>query len=90
VSSDTWVRKLTAVVAAGKGTTMAAEQRLIEIETKLAHQERLLSELDSALTSQQAQMTRLEQLCQSMIARLRTMADAAPAESNADERPPHY
>ncbi|MDH4048905.1 MAG: SlyX family protein, partial [Gammaproteobacteria bacterium] len=66
------------------------EQRLIEIETKLAHQEQLLSELDRALTGQQAQMTRLEQLCQSLIDRIRSMADAAPAGPAGDERPPHY
>ena len=44
------------------------EQRLIEIETKLAHQEHLLSSLDDALTRQQAQLTRLEELCRSLAA----------------------
>jgi uncharacterized coiled-coil protein SlyX len=39
------------------------EQRFVDLETKLAHQEHLLLELKS---------------------------EAAPADANADEKPPHY
>lgn len=74
----------------GQGISDVDEKRIIEIETKLAHQERILSDLDRALADQQAQMTRLEQLCQSLVLRLRSLADAAPAEANVEERPPHY
>jgi SlyX protein len=66
------------------------EQRLIDIETQLAHQERLLADLDLALADQQVQLGRLEQLCQSLIERLRSMAEAAPTAATPDERPPHY
>ena len=69
--------------------TEADDRRFIELETKLAHQEQLLSELDRALASQQAQMTRLEQLCQSLIERFRSMSEASPPHTG-DERPPHY
>jgi SlyX protein len=65
------------------------EQRLIEIETRLAHQDRLLGDLDLALTSQQAQLTRLEQMCQKLIDHMRSMSDAE-ADEPGDERPPHY
>jgi SlyX protein len=66
------------------------EERLIDIETRLAHQERLLGDLDTALGSQQAQLMRLEQLCQSLIDRMRSMAEAAVTAAPGDERPPHY
>jgi SlyX protein len=66
------------------------EQRLIEIETKLAHQEHLLSKLDDALTCQQAQLTRLEELCRSLLQRIRSLPEPAAEGAAGDERPPHY
>jgi SlyX protein len=64
------------------------EDRLIDIETKMAHQEQLLSELNDALTDQQGQISRLESLCQSLIDRLKSLAEHA--DPSGDERPPHY
>jgi SlyX protein len=66
------------------------ENRLIDIETKLAHQEQLLSELNEALTDQQAQMSCLQTLCQSLIDRFKPLADNAGVDEIGDERPPHY
>ena len=66
------------------------DERMIDIETRLAHQDRLLGDLDVALASQQAQLMRLEQLCQSLLERMRSMAEAAATAKPEDERPPHY
>ncbi len=66
------------------------ENRVIEIETKLAHQEQLLSELNEALTDQQAQISGLERLCQSLIERVKSLPDSSSADQATDERPPHY
>ena len=66
------------------------EERLIKIETKLAHQENLLTELDEIVASQQAQITRLERLCRSLTDRIRSLSDAGPDDQVADQRPPHY
>jgi uncharacterized coiled-coil protein SlyX len=33
---------------------------------------------------------RLEQLCESLLERIRSMADSAPTSAAGDERPPHY
>lgn len=66
------------------------DKRMIEIETKLAHQEHLLGELNTVLTSQQSQLTRLEDLCESLIGRIRSMSDSEVASDSAAERPPHY
>ncbi len=66
------------------------DDRLIDIETKLAHQEHLLSELNEALSDQQAQIGRLELLCQSLIDRVKSLAEGAGADQASNERPPHY
>jgi SlyX protein len=66
------------------------EKRVIEIETKLAHQEDLLSELNEALTDQQAQISGLERLCQSLIERVKSLLDSSSADQATDDRPPHY
>ena len=66
------------------------EKRVIEIETKLAHQEHLLSELNEALTDQQAQISGLERLCQSLIDRVKSLLDSSSADQATDDRPPHY
>jgi SlyX protein len=66
------------------------EQRMIDIEVKLAHQEHALDEVNRVLTDQQAQLTRLEQLCESLVDRLRAMSDAPAADERDDDKPPHY
>jgi SlyX protein len=63
---------------------------MIEIETKLAHQEDMLAELNTAVTNQQSQITLLEDLCETLVGRVRSLSDAAPDIDPADERPPHY
>ncbi|MDX1404674.1 MAG: SlyX family protein [Woeseiaceae bacterium] len=65
------------------------EDRLVNIEIKLAHQEDVLAALNEALTSQQAQITRLETLIDSLIERVRVLSEARAAQ-DGDERPPHY
>ena len=67
-----------------------SNERLIEIESKLAHQEQLLSELNDVVTEQQAKIMQLEQLNASLIERVRAIGDAAPGDDPEDERPPHY
>ena len=66
------------------------DDRLINIETKMAHQEQLLAELNEAVTSQQAQITRLESLCQSLIDRVSSLAANSGSGQVTDDRPPHY
>ena len=66
------------------------EERLVDIEVKLAHHENALDEVNRVLTDQQAQLARLEQVCQLLVERLRTISEAAPAERHEEERPPHY
>lgn len=66
------------------------ERRFVDIETKLAHQEHMLLELNDVITKQQEKIMRLESLCDSIIERVRSLAEAAPVDPNVDEVPPHY
>ena len=66
------------------------EQRFVDLETKLAHQEHLLLELNDIITKQQENIMRLEKLCDSIIERVRSLGEALPAGENVDEKPPHY
>jgi SlyX protein len=65
------------------------EQRLIDIEVKLAHQEHALDEISQVLTDQQAQLSRLEQVCRSLAERLRSISEGTSAGEH-DDKPPHY
>ncbi len=66
------------------------EERLIQIETKLAHQDQTLIELNDALAEQQAAIMSLEQLCAAIAERLRSLGDGESSAPPEDERPPHY
>lgn len=67
------------------------EQRMIDIETRLAYQEQALDELSTALADQQGQIGRLERLAERLELRLAALAESLPAAGAAtDERPPHY
>jgi len=65
------------------------DERFVEIEVKLAHQEQVMSELNEVVTEQQAKLMQLEELCTSLIQRVRSIGDGT-ADSEQDERPPHY
>lgn len=66
------------------------EQRFVDIETKLAHHEHLVLELNDVITKQQEKIMRLESLYDSIVERVRSLAEVAPSDSSVDEVPPHY
>lgn len=70
--------------------TGMTEERLIDIESKLAHQDQLLFELNDVITKQQEKIMRLETLCESIVERVRALGEAQSADESSDERPPHY
>jgi len=67
-----------------------SEERFVDLESRLAHQDQLLHELNDVVTEQQARLMQREELCCSLIERVRAMGEGAPAGSADDERPPHY
>ncbi len=66
------------------------EERFIDLESRLAHQDKLLSDLNDVVTEQQVKIMRLDELCRSLIDRVRSLGEALPAGDPGDERPPHY
>jgi SlyX protein len=66
-----------------------SEERLVDIEVKLAHQDQLLVDLDKVVTDQQARIMQLEELVATLVDRVRSMGEAGP-DTPQDETPPHY
>jgi len=67
-----------------------SEERFIDLETRLAHQDQLLNELNDVVTAQQSKIMQLEELCKALIQRVRSVSDGVPDGDSGDERPPHY
>ncbi len=69
---------------------MELEQRINEVETRLAFQETTLQELNEALTSQQQQLTQLHALLEKLRERIAELASNMQADSSVEPPPPHY
>lgn len=67
-----------------------SDERLVEIEMKLAHQDQALIELNDVLTKQQETIMTLERLVASMVERMAELDDGSSDAGSAGERPPHY
>ena len=67
-----------------------SEERFIDLESRLAHQDQMLSELNDVVTEQQTRLMQLEELCRGLVDRVRSLGEGMPAGDPADERPPHY
>jgi SlyX protein len=64
------------------------EERFIDIEIKLAHQEDLVESLNQRVYEQQKQIDQLEAMLAALAERVRTTSQAN--QSPLNERPPHY
>jgi len=65
-------------------------QRLIDIETKLAYQEDLIQELNKTVHSQQLKLDQLEETLRSLALRYVSALEHDDSEHPVDEKPPHY
>jgi len=70
-------------------TQQSTEQRLIDLETRIAFQEDAIQDLSDVLYRQQQQLDRLEQMCNLILQRLQDLP-AGSGGNGGDERPPHY
>jgi SlyX protein len=72
-----------------QGKSMS-EERFIDLESRLAHQDQLLNELNDVVTEQQAKIMQLEDMCKLLVQRVRSVGDGISEGDPGDERPPHY
>ena len=66
------------------------DERLIDIETKLAYQEDLIEELNKTIYQQQQRLDRLAGVCQSLAERIEALGAAKDGGLLSQEKPPHY
>ena len=67
---------------------MSSEERFVDIELKLVHQEDLVESLNQRVYEQQKQIDQLEALVLALAERIRTSSQTNQTPLN--ERPPHY
>jgi len=66
------------------------EDRIIELEIKIAYQEDLIQELNKIVVQHQQQISRLEMACKLLNERIRSLSNVVNAEDSIDQPPPHY
>lgn len=66
------------------------EQRLVELETRLAFQEQAMGELSDALVDARAESSRNTELLMNLLADLRKLRGELHAEPADEPPPPHY
>ena len=69
---------------------MDLEQRVTEVETRLAFQETTLQELNAALTDQQKQLSHLQGLLKKITEQLTEIMSRNQANTATEPPPPHY
>ncbi len=67
---------------------MSNEDRFIDIEIKLAHQEDMVESLNQLVYEQQKRMDKLEAMCGALAQHIRDNAHGGPNPVN--DKPPHY
>lgn len=67
-----------------------SEERLINIETKIAHQESMMEELNTVLYQQQMALDQIQKTLNAFIKRYKELEKSAQTIGPGDEKPPHY
>lgn len=68
-----------------------SEERLVEIETKIAFQEQTIKDLNDVLCKQQQEIERLGSICDALVKRVKELSEVTPGiDAPANEKPPHY
>lgn len=66
------------------------EERLVNIETKIAFQEHTIKELNEVICEQQNQIDKLTATCKILLNRIQDISEMFPGSTAGDEKPPHY
>jgi SlyX protein len=65
------------------------EERLINIEIKIAYQEDTIQELNNVVCEQQKQIDKLEATCEFLVNRVKVLSEST-GDNIPNEKPPHY
>ncbi len=66
-----------------------SEERITELEIKMAYQDDLLLSLNDVVSEQQRQLIRLEEICKLLGQRIKNMSVSSEINQGV-ELPPHY
>ena len=67
------------------------EERLVEIETKIAYHEQTIKDLNEVVYQQQQEIERLGLICDALVRRVKEFSELVPGiDAPANEKPPHY
>lgn len=69
---------------------MTNEDRMVDLEIRIARQEDLIDTLNQLVYRQQKKLDELEALCSALARHMKDMRDAARDGGPANEKPPHY
>ena len=69
---------------------MDTEEKLVRLEEQAYFQEKLLAQLNEALTFQQAQIDLLEKRIAELEQNVTSLLEASPQDAPAHVLPPHY
>lgn len=69
---------------------MSQEERLIELESRIAHQDHSIHTLGEEVYRQQKKLDHLETTCNFLVKQLKEQAGASSSADRGDEKPPHY
>jgi SlyX protein len=69
---------------------MTEDDRLNELESKLAFQERTINELNQVVYEQDGQISRLEDACRELAAELKILTEKLGDDLSDEKKPPHY
>jgi len=69
---------------------MTIEDRLVDIELKIAAQEDLVDTLNHTVYQQQKKIDELSTLCTALARQLKDMRESMTERGPANEKPPHY
>ncbi len=71
-------------------SNVIAEDRIVQIEIKVARQEDMVETLNQTVYRQQKKIDELSALCTALARRIKEMANGDSGSGPLNERPPHY
>ena len=67
-----------------------SEERLVDLETRLAYQDQLVEALNKLVYEQDKRVRKLEATCKELSKQFTTLSEDPGIAENDDQPPPHY